>query len=774
MPVTQNNNDHKMGREKSVTDVVTREVLAIELGKNIQLLHQGFQKAWQIVYGLTDYSERFFRKNHHDTRDTLELSIEVLLEKFNKYESAQQIHDDFVKEYAFWGGYDLALMSDKPLVNNIIEFKCEVDGLKYRVLGLDGKEKFATIPWSELLGFPKNDQELLKNKDRFLSILLQWTSKQGHTFWGYQKGEIKNNAFYEGYLRVLEVMEAHFIETFIRSMSLSAPILPIVQEQEEQKADIDAIANNIVLEYKAHLEKQIFKDVAAFKNEIALKTKVVDEKIKSFNLAYTALVDYTIHQAEKSDTDVEQRIKQLLEEEQALEKHKLTFEQLKQDRAILCELRDSHSDQHIQDIENFLISYKAGFKMPELGPYSQAEFKIDYKTEFEMSEVDLNAFDGCKQKINNLKYIQIKIEQMLRAMYATPEQAKQEQAVGISKTIAEINEKIQNYYKDNRGIFFTSQTVLDTFELLKTSYKILQNSPIVSRSEVFKSELSELGKLYSARTAKTEEIKELGTLLRDKVSQELSREGMVTIREEIASRARDDLILTAIKLDDIQVISPDFLQKRRETQDQAWMSVFVTQAALPLVEKGLVESRVPTAAYVLARLNTYKDSLPKETKPAPIAIKALDTIPAPIAIKPPEEKPVQTEPVVPEEEQPEIITSQNTPPPPIQQPVAHLLPSSPPKQSESLWQRFLHGAKDFFEKVKIFFTQYFNCFRCCRKTKPLDADFPSASFKSSTTVLPFGIVSHPAEMESTKIVKASEVENRDHVTIEYASRLTRS
>jgi len=82
-------------------------------------------------------------------------------------------------------GYDLALMSANPLNPNRIEFKCDESGFKYRVIGLDKKEKSGFISRIELDKlidhFPKTDQEVLANKDKLLPLILGITSKARHT-----------------------------------------------------------------------------------------------------------------------------------------------------------------------------------------------------------------------------------------------------------------------------------------------------------------------------------------------------------------------------------------------------------------------------------------------------------------------------------------------------------------------------------------------------------------------------------------------------------------
>ncbi len=77
--------------------------------------------------------------------------------------------------------YDLALLSANKLERNIIEFKCEASGFKYRVIGLDNIEKTNELPWGMLdkvfHHFPKTDQEVLANKGKILPIILRMILK---------------------------------------------------------------------------------------------------------------------------------------------------------------------------------------------------------------------------------------------------------------------------------------------------------------------------------------------------------------------------------------------------------------------------------------------------------------------------------------------------------------------------------------------------------------------------------------------------------------------
>lgn len=92
------------------------------------------------------------------------------------------------KHYQCWGlrGYDLALMSNKKLNKNIIEFQCEENGMRYRFIDLDNIEKNGFIQWDEdaLANFPRKDEEILisTNKNKLLPILLDAISKANHTY----------------------------------------------------------------------------------------------------------------------------------------------------------------------------------------------------------------------------------------------------------------------------------------------------------------------------------------------------------------------------------------------------------------------------------------------------------------------------------------------------------------------------------------------------------------------------------------------------------------
>jgi hypothetical protein len=78
--------------------------------------------------------------------------------------------------------YDLALMSPKELKENIIELKSEEKGLRYRVIGIYDKEETDIIPWDKIPGGRFiNEEEILKNNNKFLPAILKWTEEKGHT-----------------------------------------------------------------------------------------------------------------------------------------------------------------------------------------------------------------------------------------------------------------------------------------------------------------------------------------------------------------------------------------------------------------------------------------------------------------------------------------------------------------------------------------------------------------------------------------------------------------
>lgn len=88
------------------------------------------------------------------------------------------------KELELLNKYDLFLMSRRPLKKDIIEFECEDNraGLKYRVIGLDNKEKTGLIEWTNLPNdFPRDKNEILAAKDKLLIPILEEISKVGYT-----------------------------------------------------------------------------------------------------------------------------------------------------------------------------------------------------------------------------------------------------------------------------------------------------------------------------------------------------------------------------------------------------------------------------------------------------------------------------------------------------------------------------------------------------------------------------------------------------------------
>ena len=142
------------------------------------------------------------------------------------------------------GWYDLALMSGNELRANIIEFICEEEGLRYRVRrGPYNSDEITDliIPWNELPeNFPKNDGDVLANKDKLLPEILKVTSKKGgptHNKKTYEDEEERlNKKFIQLFClrnRLLdEYKEQPDIISFIRTCSKTAGFcLPILTGQ---------------------------------------------------------------------------------------------------------------------------------------------------------------------------------------------------------------------------------------------------------------------------------------------------------------------------------------------------------------------------------------------------------------------------------------------------------------------------------------------------------------------------------------------------------------
>lgn len=88
-------------------------------------------------------------------------------------------------------GYDLAVMQKDVehgnLQKHVIEFNATDEGLAYRVLGISNLrfgllEEKGVIQWDQLSSdFPRENNEILKNKDVLLPQILEKTAKIGHT-----------------------------------------------------------------------------------------------------------------------------------------------------------------------------------------------------------------------------------------------------------------------------------------------------------------------------------------------------------------------------------------------------------------------------------------------------------------------------------------------------------------------------------------------------------------------------------------------------------------
>lgn len=114
------------------------------------------------------------------------IRAKLLITKKNKFGYDERISylNDFYKyiDKIYPEGYDLDLMSKSERNPKKIYLEVTTEGLRYEVKGLDQKIINQTIPWDKLpLNFPRNLPQIMESKDKYLSIILNYTSKAGHT-----------------------------------------------------------------------------------------------------------------------------------------------------------------------------------------------------------------------------------------------------------------------------------------------------------------------------------------------------------------------------------------------------------------------------------------------------------------------------------------------------------------------------------------------------------------------------------------------------------------
>lgn len=140
-----------------------------KVGRKLSLIHHpdkgGDQEKFKAI------NEAYSTLQDSDKKRIYDASLRA-------FEAADIDREDkvIVNEYA------LAFMSTQNLKENVIEFKCEENGFRYRVLGLDNQEKTGLIAWDKLPdSFPRNNEAILTSKNKLVFAVLKITSKAGHT-----------------------------------------------------------------------------------------------------------------------------------------------------------------------------------------------------------------------------------------------------------------------------------------------------------------------------------------------------------------------------------------------------------------------------------------------------------------------------------------------------------------------------------------------------------------------------------------------------------------
>ena len=595
------------------------------------------------------------------------------------------------------GGFMQAWLQDTPA---LITPAAKI----YRSGNNQTRDKFELSIEALLETFPKRFTKFKDIEDVFEALYGQWEE---------ERKKSPNNSFHQGYLLILQMTEMHFIEAFARSFSAPLASQPVLSEEKEQKVDVSAIASTIVKEYKTKFEKDIYAGVDALIEKVSARTQIINQQIKIFNQTFSEMADYKISQEYKNN-DLNDRIQELLTEEQKLIEHTSQFQQLQSNRQILYKAREKHTEKYSKRIDRFIEKRK---------------------TELNLSEPEINAFkfDAFQAKKNRLDQLEASIDQLLRTNYIKPEQLTAKQP--FLDKLKSVNELVQKYHNDHSGLFVRSRAATGkAYELLNDSYNLLSKSPIATPLEELQQPAQqELDRLNEQRDKRKQELDDLQKQLKDTVSQELSREGPVKLREAIMMRLRNELI-SLMEHDEIQVIGSSFLQERREALDRAWSNVFAAPEALLLVEKSFSKSAVDPVIYaaVSKKIQTYKESLPKAIEiPPTTAIPAIQ--PELITQEDKQQEPVS--PIQSATAVQESIPDSTPATTPAKTVVAVSPPKAPePEQPVSRWRRAWNYVQDLFGQIRNFFAY---CFSCCRvEQEPLDAEFSTE--RQATTVIPKG------------------------------------
>lgn len=371
--------------------------------------------------------------------------------------------------------------------------------------------------------------------------------------WGQAYANEVDKAFFEGYQILLYLMEAHFIETYIRSLSEPMPEQRINSPGPE--LHLDSIAVKCV---RNQLQKSFFKQPGdSFKSAAGTEIKALNEKIDLYNKKYAKFVEDQAKFIEHKQAD---KMEDLAFHEKYLVNQITLLEALQQEREDLAGLRENLYVKNIKAVNQTIDQLAAEAQMPETG-------------------IDINTLEEFKQKREHLKYLKDAIENARRAFYRTPEQ------LAAKERLNEIRAffiKEMRKYDDDHGSFFG---VNPTYKALRDGYQLLRKSNVVSPSEDFqkkaKAKFENLSEKYKKRQ---QEMKDLQLELQNKAKQELDSDSTKKLSKQILSDLRDDLMRFVMNINEIVMFSAEWLDDYRTKLDTVRKRIVAEQAAAQLAK----------------------------------------------------------------------------------------------------------------------------------------------------------------------------------------------
>lgn len=412
----------------------------------------------------------------------------------------------------------------------------------------------------------------------------------------YNNKDKCNPSFFKGYLLILTLMEARFIESFIQNLSQQMSSLPSMSSSsdEEKKIDMDSIVKKEVRQYQENLEQRLFGNYYdEFKRELIPELNELHKKIGRFHLIRKRIIEHkAVDNIEEGEfVDVAENIRKLLQEERRFLKDAAWIGKLQVEREEVIQSRDSLFEKNKKAIYQFIERIEADQKTSEL-------------------IIDINAIDEFKQKKQELKDIQNSINQIRIKHFMLPEQVIERNILtNLHAPIVEYEKRGGFFSKDKKAIattikekwvrlFFKDKEAIDaTIKTIQDGYSSLAGSNILLPlgKEVEKQAKLKIGKLLLLQASKSQELKELNELINHKVAQELSGIGISSLRERIISKKRAELLAYATAIP-VETISHEILELRRKALNKAWDALFLIPNGLTLTEKALQELQIELSA----------------------------------------------------------------------------------------------------------------------------------------------------------------------------------